>query len=44
MFEGLFQPLHRVVIFGVALLMFGPKNFRNWAKASEKVFADSSRP
>jgi sec-independent protein translocase protein TatA len=25
MFEGLFQPLHLVVIFGIALLVFGPK-------------------
>ena len=25
MFEGLFQPMHLVVIFGIALLVFGPK-------------------
>jgi sec-independent protein translocase protein TatA len=25
MFEGLFQPMHLLVIFGIALLMFGRK-------------------
>jgi len=25
MFEGLFQPMHLVLIFGLALLIFGPK-------------------
>lgn len=25
MFEGLFQPMHLVVIAGIALLVFGPK-------------------
>ena len=25
MFEGLFQPTHLLVIFGIALLVFGPK-------------------
>jgi sec-independent protein translocase protein TatA len=25
MFEGLFQPMHLIVIFGIALLVFGPK-------------------
>lgn len=25
MFEGLFQPMHLLLIFGLALLMFGPK-------------------
>ena len=25
MFEGLFQPMHLIVIAGVALLVFGPK-------------------
>jgi sec-independent protein translocase protein TatA len=25
MFEGLFQPMHLLVIFGLAILMFGPK-------------------
>lgn len=26
MFEGIFQPMHLVLILGVALLIFGPKN------------------
>jgi len=26
MFEGLFQPMHLLVIVGIALLVFGPKN------------------
>lgn len=26
MFEGLLQPMHLLVIFAVALLVFGPKN------------------
>jgi sec-independent protein translocase protein TatA len=26
MFEGLFQPLHLIVIFLIALVVFGPKN------------------
>jgi sec-independent protein translocase protein TatA len=25
MFEGLFQPMHLIVIFGIALLIFGPR-------------------
>lgn len=25
MFEGLLQPMHLLVIFGIALLVFGPK-------------------
>jgi sec-independent protein translocase protein TatA len=25
MLEGLFQPIHLVIIFGIALLVFGPK-------------------
>jgi Sec-independent protein translocase protein TatA len=28
MFEGLFQPMHLLVIFGLALLVFGPKKLR----------------
>jgi sec-independent protein translocase protein TatA len=24
MFEGLFQPMHLLVIFGIAILVFGP--------------------
>src|SRR5690242_17050480 len=38
MFEGLFQPMHLLVIFGIALLVFGPRRLRSsgrvWAKRS----------
>jgi hypothetical protein len=27
MFEGLFQPMYLLIIFGIALLVFGPKKF-----------------
>ena len=30
MLEGLFQPMHLLVIFAIALLVFRPKNFPNW--------------
>jgi len=36
MFEGLFQPTHLLVIFFVALLVFGPKSCRSWEKGSAK--------
>ena len=32
MLEGLFQPMHLLVIFGVALLMFGPKKLPELGK------------
>jgi sec-independent protein translocase protein TatA len=32
MFEGLFQPLHLVVIFFIALLVFGPKKLPELGK------------
>lgn len=32
MFEGLLQPMHLLVIFGVALLMFGPKKLPELGK------------
>ena len=32
MFEGLFQPTHLVVIFGVALLVLGPKKLPELGK------------
>jgi sec-independent protein translocase protein TatA len=32
MFEGLFQPTHLLVIFGIALLVFGPKKFPELGK------------
>ena len=32
MFEGLFQPIHLLVIFGIALLVFGPKKLPELGK------------
>ena len=32
MFEGLFQPMHLVVIAGIALLIFGPKKLPELGK------------
>lgn len=32
MFEGLFQPMHLLVICGVALLIFGPKKLPELGK------------
>jgi Sec-independent protein translocase protein TatA len=35
--------MHLLVIFGIALLVFGPKGFRNLGRGSERRFAASSR-
>jgi sec-independent protein translocase protein TatA len=32
MFEGLFQPLHLLIIAGIALLVFGPKKLPELGK------------
>jgi sec-independent protein translocase protein TatA len=32
MFEGLFQPMHLLVIFGIAPLLFGPKKLPELGK------------
>jgi len=32
MFEGLLQPMHLLVLFGIALLMFGPKKLPELGK------------
>jgi sec-independent protein translocase protein TatA len=32
MFEGLFQPTHLALIFGIALLVFGPKKLPELGK------------
>ncbi len=32
MFEGLFQPMHMLVIAGIALLVFGPKKLPELGK------------
>jgi sec-independent protein translocase protein TatA len=33
MFEGLFQPMHLLVIFAIALLVFGPKKLPELGKS-----------
>jgi Sec-independent protein translocase protein TatA len=43
MFEGLFQPMHLLVIFGIALLVFGRKSFPNSVKVSGRESAASSQ-
>jgi len=32
MFEGLFQPMHMLVLLGIALLIFGPKKLPELGK------------
>jgi sec-independent protein translocase protein TatA len=32
MFEGLFQPMHLLVIAGIAILVFGPKKLPEFGK------------
>jgi sec-independent protein translocase protein TatA len=32
MFEGLFQPMHLLVIFGIAFLVFGPRKLPELGK------------
>jgi sec-independent protein translocase protein TatA len=32
MFEGLFQPMHLLVVLGIALLVFGPKRLPELGK------------
>ena len=51
MFEGLFQPLHLVVIFVVATLVFGPKKLADLGKGLgqgirefKDAIKDNSRP
>lgn len=43
MLEGLFQPMHLLLIFGIALYVFGPKSFPSLAKESEEVLRASNR-
>ena len=44
MFEGLFQPMHLLVIFGIACSCSAPRSFPNSAKASGRVSAASNQP
>jgi sec-independent protein translocase protein TatA len=40
MFEGLFQPMHLLVIFGLALLVFGPKKLPELGKGLGESIRD----
>jgi sec-independent protein translocase protein TatA len=33
MFEGLFQPMHLILLFGLAVLLFGPKKIPELGKS-----------
>lgn len=51
MFEGLFQPMHLLVILGIALLVFGPKKLPELGKglgegirSFKKSLSDESKP
>ena len=51
MIEGLFQPMHLLVIFGIALLVFGPKKLPDLGKgigegirSLKEGMKDSSEP
>jgi hypothetical protein len=41
MLEGIFQPMHLLVILFIALLVFGPKKLPELGKGREMVFAPS---
>jgi sec-independent protein translocase protein TatA len=46
MFEGLFQPMHLLVLLGIALLIFGPKKFPELGKGlgeGIRIFKSSIR-
>lgn len=46
MFEGLFQPMHLLVILGIALLVFGPKKLPELGKGlgeGIRIFKNSLR-
>jgi sec-independent protein translocase protein TatA len=40
MFDGLLQPMHLLVIFGIALLVFGPKKFPELGKGLKEGIRD----
>jgi sec-independent protein translocase protein TatA len=52
MLEGLFQPMHLLIIFGIALLVFGPKKLPELGKGigegirgfKSAMKADEERP
>ena len=44
MFEGLFQPMHLLVIFGLAMLVFGPKKLPELGKGLGESIRGLSQP
>jgi len=44
MFEGLFQPIHLLVIAGIALLVFGPKKLPELGKGIGEGIRDEEKP
>jgi sec-independent protein translocase protein TatA len=44
MFEGLLQPLHLLLIVGIALLCFGPRKFADLGRGSGMALETSSQP
>ena len=40
MFEGLLQPMHLLVIFGIAVLVFGPKRLPALGKGLGEAIRD----
>ena len=43
MFEGLFQPMHLLIIFSIALLVFGPKKLPELGKGSGRRHSRAER-
>ncbi len=43
MFEGLFQPMHLLVVLGIALLLFGPKKLPELGKGLGEGIRSSGR-
>ena len=43
MFEGLFQPMHLLVLVGIALLVFGPKKLPELGKGLGDAFRGFKR-
>ncbi len=55
MFEGLFQPMHLILILGIALIVFGPgrlgdigaelgKSIKNFKKAMQEIDKPDTTP
>ena len=43
MFEGLFQPMHLIIVLGIVLLVFGPKKLPELGRALGRSFAEFRR-